>query len=82
MSVTFTHDELVAALTAAQPGEDDPAAMTVQELVRATGRGEVTITRRLRGLLETGQVEVVRKPWTRIDGAQTTIPAYRWVKTG
>lgn len=76
----FTHDELIAALTAAWPGEDDPAAMTVQELVRATGRGEVAVARRLRGLIEAGQVEVVRKPWLRIDGAQTTVPAYRLVQ--
>lgn len=80
----FTHDELIAALTAAQPatGEDDPAAMTVRELVTATGRGDVVVARRLRGLIDAGLVEVVRRPWTRIDGARTTVPAYRLMKKG
>ena len=77
MTEIFTPDELIAALTAAQPGTDDPAAMSVQELVAATGKNAVLIARRLRRLIESGQVEHVRKPWTRIDGIQTTVPAYR-----
>ena len=79
MSEAFTHDELIAALTAARPGVDDPKALTVRELVAATGRGNVVVARRLRGLIDAGLVEVVRRPLTRIDGAQTTVPAYRLV---
>lgn len=78
MSETFTHDELIAALTSARKGaEQYPEAYTVQELVRATGRNEVIVARRLRGLIEAGLVESVRKTMVRIDNVMTTVPAYR-----
>lgn len=81
MNETFTHDELIAALTAAQAaGDEDPAAMTVQELVQVMERNEVLVARRLRRLIAAGQVEAVRKSMTRIDGVRTTVPAYRLVK--
>lgn len=78
MTETFTPDELIAALTSARRGpEEDPEAHTVQELVKATGRSEVIVARRLRELMDAGLVECVRKPWVRIDNVMTTVPAYR-----
>lgn len=82
MNETFTTDELIAALLAARPGGDDadPAALTVQEMVQVIGRNEVIVARRLRRLIADGKVETVRKTMKRIDGIQTTVPAYRLVK--
>lgn len=72
-------NELIRALEAARDGsiENDPAAVTVRELCAMTGRSEATTTRRLRALIEAGRVVCVRIPWTRIDGAQTRVPAYK-----
>jgi hypothetical protein len=76
---TFTPDELIAALTAARAGvaEDDPAALTMRELSAATGKSNVYLARIMEGLIKAGRVECVRKPWTRIDGMVTSVPAYR-----
>lgn len=81
MTETFTTDELIVELLKARqaPG-DDPTALSVRELVQITGKSAMYVTRYLRVLIDAGQVEVVRKPWTRIDGTQTTIPAYRMVE--
>ncbi len=81
MTETFTTDELIVELLKARqaPG-DDPTALTVRELIQITGKSAMYITRYLRVLIDAGQVETVRKPWTRIDGTQTTIPAYRMVE--
>ncbi len=69
---------LIAILMAARRGpEEDAAAFTVLELAEMTGMGNTSITRRLRKAIEAGMVECVRKPWVRIDGVETTVPAYR-----
>ena len=73
-------DKLQAALEAARPSTaDDPAAMTVRQLCVITGRSEATTTRQLRTLMDAGRVVCVRIPFVRIDGARTTIPAYKLV---
>ena len=81
MTETFTTDELIVELLKARqaPG-DDPTALSVRELVQITAKSAMYVTRYLRVLIDAGQVEAVRKPWTRIDGTQTTIPAYRMVE--
>jgi hypothetical protein len=81
---TFTPDELIAALTAARAGvaEDDPAALTMRELSAATGKSSVYLARLLEGMIAVGDIECVRKPWTRIDGMVTTVPAYRLRRGG
>ena len=81
MTETFTTDELIVELlNARQAPGDDPTALTVRELIQVTGKSAMYITRQLRVLIDAGQAEVVRKPWTRIDGTLTSIPAYRMVE--
>ena len=80
---TFTIEELLAALEAARPSTtDDPAAMTIRQLREKTGYSEVTTARQLRSLMEAGRVVCVRIPFVRIDGARTTVPAYKLVGGG
>lgn len=77
---TFTIEELLAALEAARPSTpDDPAAMTIRQLREKTGYSEVMTARQLRSLMEAGRVVCVRIPFVRIDGARTTVPAYKLV---
>ena len=81
MTDSFTTDELLAELlNARQAPGDNPTALRVRELIQITDKSAMYITRQLRVLIDAGQAEVVRKPWTRIDGTQTTIPAYRMVE--
>lgn len=80
MNDAFTIEELLAALEAARTSiSDDPAAMTIRQLREITGHGEVTMARQLRTLIEAGRVVCVRIPFVRIDGTQTTVPAYKLV---
>lgn len=83
MSESFRIEELVAALEAARKRpEDDPAALSVRELTELTGMGPMAVNRLIRSLMTAGRVVCVRKPWKRIDGARTTIPAYKLVGGG
>lgn len=80
MTDSFTTDELLAELlNARQAPGDNPTALRVRELIQITDKSAMYITRQSRVLIDAGQAEVVRKPWTRIDGTKTTIPAYRMV---
>lgn len=77
-SETFSTEDLIAILMAARRGpEEDAAAFTVLELAEMTGWGGTSVTRRLRKAMEAGEMECVRKPFVRIDGVATTVPAYR-----
>jgi hypothetical protein len=75
----FTLDELLTALTGATltDAPDAPDAATADELAAATGRSLVAMRRALRRAIDAGRVECIRRPYTRIDGARVTVPAYR-----
>jgi hypothetical protein len=79
--MTFTQDELIAALQAAAPddGDENADAKSAVELAEelCISRGEAI--KRLTPLVRDGRVVCVRKRYIRIDGTRTTIPAYRWI---
>ena len=74
---SFTLEELLTALQGAQITDDAPAAIRMAQLVEATGRSELSLSRDLRRLIEAGKVECVKVPFTRIDGTRVRVPAYR-----
>lgn len=80
MEETFTIDELLIALQGAQVAPDAAGdGVRMADLVARTGMTEVAIAKRLRRLIEAGQVQAVRVPFQRIDGVWTKAPAYRLV---
>jgi len=81
MADVFSADDLIATLMAARrDGEAGADAFTVIELAELTGMGSASIVRKLRKGIKAGEMECVRKPFVRIDGAVTTVPAYRMRK--
>lgn len=77
--MTFSIEELIAALTVAADVPPPDGAFTVTQICEASGRSSRSVYRELRRLMEAGVIECVRIPRTRIDGVQTVIPAYRLV---
>lgn len=77
----FTEDELIMALrVASREPEEDSAAHTMRDLIAMTGMGKARLRERLRKLIESGDVECVRRPVTRIDKVRATVPAYRLLR--
>lgn len=77
---TFTLDELLQALSGPHDDAQQHDAVRMADLITATGRGELSLSRDLRRLIEAGKVECVKIPYTRIDGTRVRVPAYRVVK--
>ena len=77
---SFTLEELLTALQGAQVTDDAPAAIRMAQLVEATGRSELSLSRDIRRLIEAGRVECVKVPFVRIDGTRVRVPAYRAVR--
>jgi hypothetical protein len=75
----FTVDELLAVLTGAQPSPEVPdGAYTMKHLRQMMpGRSVQYIANLLRPHVESGAIECIRVPFVRIDGARTSVPAYR-----
>ncbi len=83
MDETFTIDELLEVLVSARRSEPEaaPGAFTMIQLKEIMkGRSANYIADLLRPLIESGRVECVRVPFTRIDGVRSTVPAYRLVE--
>lgn len=74
---TFTIDELLQALSGTQDDGAAHDAVRMADLIQATGRSELSLTRDIRRLIEAGKVECVKVPYTRIDGTRIRVPAYR-----
>jgi len=75
---TFTLDELLQALEGAKADPDAPAdAVRLKDLVAMTGRSRDWVLAQMNRLITAGQVECVKVPMMRIDGAWTRVPAYR-----
>ncbi len=51
--------------------------MTVQEIMVETGRSKAWVTDRIKRAVKDGELEVVWKDSTRIDGRPFLVPAYR-----
>ncbi len=77
MTELFTLDELLLALEGATAQPDATGAIRMADLVAATGRAELSLSRDLRRLIEAGRVECVKVPYVRIDGVRIRVPAYR-----
>ena len=78
MEAEFTDQELIGELLSV--GRDDaPAegAMTTRALIAVTGWSARKVARALRDLQSRGLLETIRINYTRLDGVQTRIPAYR-----
>jgi predicted transcriptional regulator len=74
----FTERELIDALEQARSVEANAAgALTMDELVKATGRSRNTLRRELWQLKNRGLLEVRRVKKQRIDGVWTGTAAYR-----
>ena len=77
---SYTLEELLTALQGAQVTDDAPAAIRMAQLVEATGRSELALSRDIRRLIDAGRVECVKVPFVRIDGVRVRVPAYRAVQ--
>lgn len=74
----FTEQELIDALEQARLDEANAAgALTMDELVKATGRSKTTLRRELWSLKDADRLEVKRVKKQRIDGVWTVTTAYR-----
>ena len=79
----FILDELLAALEAAQRGEDGyDDAVRVETLCQRTGWSQTRVRARLRELLAAGNIECVRIPYRNISGNLSRVPAYRVIRRG
>lgn len=74
---SFTLDELLLALSGPHDDAQQHDAVRMADLITATGRGELSLSRDIRRLIEAGRVECVKVPFTRIDGTRVRVPAYR-----
>lgn len=78
MTIEFTIDELLAALTEAQEATSDGGAYTVRELAAMLpGRSQTYIRDQLRKGIEAGTIEATRVIISRIDGQRVPVAAYR-----
>lgn len=78
MTIEFTIDELLAAITQAQETTDNGGAYTVRELVALLpGRSQNYIRDLLRKGIEAGTIEATRVMISRIDGQRVPVAAYR-----
>jgi len=79
----MTEAELLAAIeTALSTTESPEGAMTMQELMAASGANEKAMRTRLRALKNAGRLEVVRVGRENLAGYVTPVPAYRLVDAG
>ena len=78
-AVPVTTDDVLDAIRAAFAAAPDPeGAATVTEMVESTGfRDPSKVRNGVRKLLAAGKMEVVKVQRARLDGALTTVSAYR-----
>jgi hypothetical protein len=77
-ALTITHGEIMEALAAAQRDAPDDA-VTVTELVEATGLHRNRVLAALKAIHAKGQLRAHRKWIDGIDGRRTHVPAYTLV---
>lgn len=77
IDTSFTLDELLLALSGPHDDGVHHDAIRMADLITATGRGELSLSRDIRRLIEAGRVECVKVPYMRIDGTRVRVPAYR-----
>lgn len=77
--VSITESEILHALREAMQEQDSGVsdAFTVAELCETTQRGEKTVRKMLRSLIQSGRAEVVQKPTVDLTGKTIRVPAYR-----
>lgn len=72
------NNQLIEALQAAYEGTaGEHEGLTMRQLVKKTGKSQESLRSDLRRLLEAGQLDVTRVRLLRIDGAYSTVPAYK-----
>lgn len=76
-SVRVTEAELIEALRAASAPDSPADALTMQQIIGATGWGEKRARRHLHALVASGDAEVVSVQRTNLIGVLVTVPAYR-----
>jgi response regulator of citrate/malate metabolism len=74
--VSITESQLLDALRAALPEQDD-AALTTEEIAAALDISHDKARRLMKGLARSGKIEVVRKRILDLAGRNTPVPAYR-----
>lgn len=76
-ATVVTEDDLIAALMAVDASDANPhGALTMGELVAATGIGSTTLRHRLRVLHDAGRLGVTRVAHLALDGRTLPLPAY------
>lgn len=66
----------VKTLLSIQKTQNDEG-LSMQEWIKATGRGRDYVTMRLRELRDQGRLRVGTRQSTRLDGSPGTVPVYR-----
>lgn len=77
IELTFTLDELLAAMTANDVQGND--GVTSAELVEMLQISEKTVRRRLYQLIQAGRVEHVKVRRMRLNGVLALTDGYRWI---
>lgn len=80
-SLRVTESELIEALLAASAPDSPSDALTMQQIIGATGWGEKRARRHIHALVASGSAEVVSIQRTNLVGVLVAVPAYRLTRS-